>query len=127
MPKIEHHAPRFYYEVWWKRDIPGSRWESYSIPKWEQGEYTVANTPTFEKYLVKVIAGNELGQARSPVREVEGYSGEDGGFYFLHLDGDFVENVLNYSFLLQYQPKVRRICRLFKYYQLPLRMCLGTV
>ncbi|XP_065202283.1 neuroglian isoform X2 [Planococcus citri] len=77
MPKIEHHAPRFYYEVWWKRDIPGSKWDNVAISKWEVGEHTVIGTPTFEKYLVKVIAGNELGQARVIPVEVEGYSGED--------------------------------------------------
>lgn len=83
MPEIEHHAPRFYYEVWWKRDIPGIRWESQTIPKWEVGEFVVHNVPTFEKYLVKVLAGNERGQAKVPAVEVEGYSGEDSKFPYL--------------------------------------------
>lgn len=81
MPEIEHHAPRFYYEVWWKRDIPGIKWETQTIPKWEQGDFVVRNTPTFEKYIVKVIAANERGQASATAREIEGYSGEDGNFF----------------------------------------------
>ncbi len=77
MPQIEHHAPHFYYEVFWRRNIPGATWESQKVNRWETSEYVVYNVPTFVEYEVKVTANNEKGQAREPAKSVIGYSGED--------------------------------------------------
>lgn len=81
MPQIEHHAPHFYYEVSWRRNIPSYSWENEKITKWEQAEHVVFNVPTFVQYEVKVTAHNERGQANVPAYPVNGYSGEDGEFY----------------------------------------------
>jgi len=79
MSQIEHHAPHFHYEVWWKRNIPGTSWDNpVKLTNWKQGEYVVNHVPYFQEYVVKVIAYNEKGQAKAPAQEVIGYSGEDG-------------------------------------------------
>jgi hypothetical protein len=83
MSQIEHHAPHFYYEVYWKRNIPGASYETpVKLTNWKQGEYVVNHVPTFQEYVVKVIAFNEKGQASEPVQEVIGYSGEDSEYLF---------------------------------------------
>lgn len=82
MPQIEHHAPHFYYDVSWKRNIPGATYENVKITRWQDGEYVVDNVPTFQEYVVKVVAHNERGQSRAPEQEVIGYSGENGKIPF---------------------------------------------
>lgn len=77
MPEIEHHAPRFHYQVSWKRDIPGSNWASEDVLDWRVNKKEIPNQPTFQPYIVKVTAINERGVSAVPPKEVLGYSGED--------------------------------------------------
>jgi neuronal cell adhesion protein len=76
MPEIEHNAPRFQYRVYWRRDIAGD-WNQEDIYDWLRNELLVDNQPTFQKYRIKVVAINEMGEANVASREVIGYSGED--------------------------------------------------
>lgn len=80
MPEIEHNAPRFQYRVYWKRDISGDQWNTQDIVNWKQSELVIPNLPTFEKYVIKVVAINEKGEANVAPKEIIGYSGEDGNF-----------------------------------------------
>lgn len=84
MAEIEHNAPRFQYRVYFKRDIQGVEYEYRDISDWRQSEVTIPDQPTYERYLIKVVAMNELGVADVAPQEVIGYSGEDGK-YLLHL------------------------------------------
>lgn len=77
MPQIEHNAPHFQYRVSWKRDIPAAKWESQDIFDWEQSNILIEDTPTFQKYRIKVVAINEMGESNTAAKEVIGYSGED--------------------------------------------------
>lgn len=81
MPQIEHHAPMFHYEVFWRLAAPGNAFTSQKITRWETSEYVVHNVPTFVQYEVKVTANNIRGQAREPAKSVFGYSGEDCEFF----------------------------------------------
>lgn len=77
MPEIEHNAPHFKYSVSWKRDIPAEKWENQEIYDWEQENILIDNQPIFQKYRIKVVAINELGESNTAAKEVIGYSGED--------------------------------------------------
>ncbi|XP_031786698.1 neuroglian isoform X2 [Nasonia vitripennis] len=77
MPQIEHNAPKFKYQVYYKRDIPGEDWRIEEITNWKQNTLVINNQPTYQKYKIKVGALNEKGECREPPQEVIGYSGED--------------------------------------------------
>ncbi|XP_026272122.1 neuroglian isoform X2 [Frankliniella occidentalis] len=77
MPEIEHNAPRFMYRVYWKRNIPGETWNSDDINDWHRNYLVIRNQPTFQEYLIKVVAINQKGEANVAPKEVVGYSGED--------------------------------------------------
>ncbi|XP_034235912.1 neuroglian isoform X2 [Thrips palmi] len=77
MPEIEHNAPRFMYRVYWKRNIPGETWNSDDINDWHRNHLIIRNQPTFQEYLIKVVAINGKGEANVAPKEVIGYSGED--------------------------------------------------
>ncbi|XP_073993820.1 neuroglian isoform X3 [Rhodnius prolixus] len=77
MPEIEHNAPKFQYRVYWKRGVTGETWSSHDITDWKKSEHIVPNLQTFEKFFIKVVAINELGEANVSPTEVVGYSGED--------------------------------------------------
>ncbi|XP_008200376.1 neuroglian isoform X4 [Tribolium castaneum] len=77
MPKIEHNADKFQYRVYWRRDIPGERYESRDITDWRVKQFVVDNQPTFQQYRIKVVAMNEKGEANVAPKEVIGYSGEN--------------------------------------------------
>lgn len=76
MPEIEHNAPKFQYKVFWKRDIPGQNFTVVDVYDWRQDRFVVDNQPSFQRYRIKVIAMNELGEADVSPKEVVGYSGE---------------------------------------------------
>ncbi|XP_065208503.1 neuroglian-like [Planococcus citri] len=63
MSELDHNGLGFYYDVSWKADTPKSIWESQTISNWEIGEHTVPDVPGNTKFLVKVTAGNEIGEA----------------------------------------------------------------
>ncbi|KAL0850772.1 hypothetical protein ABMA28_006704 [Loxostege sticticalis] len=77
MPQIEHNGPGFYYLVSWRRNITGQPWEEQQVRDWQQTEYVVHNTPTFQPYKLKVIAVNSKGTSNVTPVEVIGWSGED--------------------------------------------------
>lgn len=77
MPEIEHNAPHFQYRVYWKRDIPAEKYNTEDIFDWEQSSILIRDQPTFQKYLIKVVAINEQGESSTAAKEVVGYSGED--------------------------------------------------
>lgn len=77
MPEIEHNAPHFKYSVSWKRDIPAEKWETQEIYDWTQYNILIDNQPVFQRYRIKVVAINEMGESNTAAREVIGYSGED--------------------------------------------------
>jgi len=76
MPQIQHNAPKFKYRVYFKKDEPNEQWTIEEIPNWRQKELLIQNTPTFQKYRIKVIAHNQIGEANVAAEEVVGYSGE---------------------------------------------------
>lgn len=78
MPEIEHNAPRFFYRVFWKKDVPGAQYNTDDIIHWKKAELVIDNQPTFQPYRIKVVAINEKGEANVAPKEVIGYSGEDG-------------------------------------------------
>ena len=55
MPQIEHNGPGFYYSVSWRRNITGAAWSDVQVPDWQQDEYVVLDTPTFQPYKIKVL------------------------------------------------------------------------
>ncbi|XP_058977900.1 neuroglian isoform X2 [Musca domestica] len=77
MPEIDHNGPNFQYRVSWKRDIPAANWENKDIYNWEQDSLVIEDQPTFVRYLIKVVAINQMGQANVAAEEVVGWSGED--------------------------------------------------
>lgn len=77
MPEIDHNAPQFHYRVSWKRDVSGNDWNKQDIYDWKLGEYLVRDTPTFQRYKIRVQAVNEKGESNVAVKEIEGFSGED--------------------------------------------------
>lgn len=54
MPQIEHNGPGFHYQVAWRRDIPGQQWNEQQLRDWQNTEFLVPNTPTFQPYKIKV-------------------------------------------------------------------------
>ncbi|XP_067001681.1 neuroglian isoform X2 [Anabrus simplex] len=77
MAEIEHNAPHFMYRVSWRRDIDGEVWNSEDIRDWQKSELIIRDQPTFQRYRIKVVAFNEMGEANVAPQEVIGYSGED--------------------------------------------------
>lgn len=69
------------YRVYWKRNIPGETWNSDDINDWHRNHLIIRNQPTFQEYLIKVVAINGKGEANVAPKEVIGYSGEDGECY----------------------------------------------
>lgn len=78
MPQIEHNAPRFMYRVYYKRDIPGEKWNIQDINDWRKNSLQVDNQPTYQRYKIKIVAINERGESRAMPDEITGHSGEDG-------------------------------------------------
>jgi neuronal cell adhesion molecule len=64
MPEIEHNADKFQYRVSWKRDIAAETWNTEDIFDWTQSELLIRDQPVFQKYKVKVVALNRLGEAK---------------------------------------------------------------
>lgn len=77
MAQIEHNGPQFHYRVYWQKDIPTDNFEHVDIKNWTQNSLMINEQPVFQKYRIKVVALNELGQANVTPNEVIGYSGED--------------------------------------------------
>ncbi|XP_063975708.1 neuroglian-like isoform X2 [Diachasmimorpha longicaudata] len=77
MPQIEHHAPKFIYKVYYRRDVPGQEWTKVEINNWRTNRLEVDNQPTYQRYQIKVVAQNEIGESRVVPDIVMGYSGED--------------------------------------------------
>lgn len=77
MPQIEHNAPHFQYRVYWKRDVAAEKWNTEDIYDWEQSNILISGQPTFQRYRIKVVAINEMGESNMAAKEVIGYSGED--------------------------------------------------
>lgn len=77
MPEIEHNAPHFQYRVYWKRDIPAEKWNTEDIYDWKQSNILIRDQPTFQRYKIKVVSINEMGESNAEAKEVTGYSGED--------------------------------------------------
>jgi neuronal cell adhesion molecule len=80
MPEIDHNAPQFHYRVSWKRDVAGAELQKQDIYDWQKGEFLVSETPTFQRYKIRVQAVNEKGESNVAVKEVEGFSGEDSEY-----------------------------------------------
>ncbi|XP_063707327.1 neuroglian isoform X2 [Culicoides brevitarsis] len=76
MPEIEHNAEGFQYRVYWRRDLAGE-WNQEDIYDWQRNELVIDNQQTFQKYRIKVVAINKMGEANVAAKEVIGYSGED--------------------------------------------------
>ncbi|XP_057339173.1 neuroglian isoform X3 [Microplitis mediator] len=77
MPQILHNGPKFQYRVMWREDIPGKEWERKDISNWRINRYVIDNQPTYQRYQIKVVAINEVGESRAEPKVVIGYSGED--------------------------------------------------
>lgn len=77
MAEIEHNAPNFHYRVSWQKDLKTDNWQHEEIKNWTQSSLVITDTPVFQRYRIKVIALNRVGQANVLAREVIGYSGED--------------------------------------------------
>ncbi|XP_050313304.1 neuroglian isoform X2 [Anthonomus grandis grandis] len=78
MPQIEHAGPGFKYRVYYKRDIPGKDFESpHEISDWTVKELLIPDQNSFQRYVIKVLAVNDIGEADVSPQEVIGYSGED--------------------------------------------------
>lgn len=78
MPQIEHNGPKFEYRVFYRRDISGEDWTTYSVHDWMRNTFVVGNQPTYQRYKIKVVAINEKGECKVQANEVIGFSGEDG-------------------------------------------------
>lgn len=77
MKQIEHNAPGFLYRVYWTKDSPNSRWSIKEITDWTQGQLIIDDQPTYQRYRIKIVAHNDLGEANVASDEVIGFSGED--------------------------------------------------
>lgn len=78
MSKIKHNGPGLRYKVYWKQDKPDQVWNSVEIADYNQREFVVKNQPSYQRYKVKVVASNEIGESRELQKKVVGYSGEGG-------------------------------------------------
>lgn len=77
MTPNEHHAPGFFYKVYWKRqDLENEPWSQKTISNWQQTQLQIDNTPTFKPYRIKIEAHNSRGQALLQATEQIGWSGE---------------------------------------------------
>ncbi|XP_014473407.1 PREDICTED: neuroglian isoform X2 [Dinoponera quadriceps] len=91
MPQIDHNGDKFMYKVYYKRDIPGLDWIPREVNDWRRNSLEIDNQPTYQRYKIKVISANVIGESKAMVDEVVGYSGEDvplqapGNFTLLHL------------------------------------------
>lgn len=78
MTQSEHHAPGFFYKVFWKRsDLENEPWNHKTINDWTQTKLVIDNTPTFKPYRIKVEAHNSRGQSLLQANEIIGWSGEN--------------------------------------------------
>ena len=77
MPKLEHNAPGFGYEVTWKAEGDDEA-TSRTIPNWEQGRFEVPVDGIYQPYQVSVGAFNRIGDAVVSPVPVSGHSGEAG-------------------------------------------------
>ena len=77
MRQIEHNAPGFHYKIYWKMDAPGENWNIEEIFDWKSSRLQIPDQPTYQRYTIKIVAHNDLGEANVAAKEVIGYSGED--------------------------------------------------
>ena len=77
MPEIEHNAPKFQYRIYWKRDLPGEKWNIKDEANWRLKELVIPNQQTYQRYKIRVVAHNARGEANVAAEEIIGYSGED--------------------------------------------------
>lgn len=51
MTPKDHHAPGFFYKVFWKREENDNEaWSQRIITDWKECKLVVENTPTFKPY-----------------------------------------------------------------------------
>lgn len=77
MRQIEHNAPGFHYKIYWKMDAPGHKWNIKELFDWKADRLAIEDQPTYQRYIIKIVAHNDLGEANVAAEEVIGYSGED--------------------------------------------------
>ena len=77
MKQIEHNAPGFHYKIYWKMDSPRHKWNIKEVFEWETNQLEILDQPTYQRYIIKMVAHNELGEANVAAEEVIGFSGED--------------------------------------------------
>ncbi|XP_046753210.1 neuroglian-like [Diprion similis] len=93
MPRTDRNGPGFKYRVFYKRDADGAEWTVTDINNWKLHKLQIDNLPTYQRYKIKIIAINDLGESRIAANEVFGYSGEDvpqqapGNFTLLNVTG----------------------------------------
>ena len=82
MPAIEWNGPEFRYIIeYYREDVDNPTRYTATIMKPEEYHYVVPNTvnvATYTPWTIRVKARNAVGDAIEPVKEVTGYSGEDG-------------------------------------------------
>ncbi|XP_066590095.1 neuroglian isoform X2 [Prorops nasuta] len=94
MPQIDHNAPKFMYRVYYKRDIPGEKWNIQDVHDWRRNNIIIDNQPSYQRYKIKVGSINERGESRIVPNEVFGWSGEDVP---LQAPGNFTVNQVKSS------------------------------
>ncbi|XP_046752371.1 neuroglian-like [Diprion similis] len=70
MPEIEHNGPEFKYQVYFKKDIPGTDWTRLAILNWTVEQIRVTDQPPNQRYKVKVTAMNYLGESWARPTEI---------------------------------------------------------
>lgn len=94
MSQIEHNGPGFQYKVSYKRDIPNLEWVTQYITDWRKSSLMVDNVPTYQRYRIKVSAMNDKGESKALVKEVIGFSGEDGNLLTLIYQYKYIKSRL---------------------------------
>lgn len=80
MPRTEHHAYGFGYQVLWKQEKPGCDWNFEIITNYTVCELVINNQPAYQRYKINVIAFNDMGKSSELPKQVIGYSGSDGKY-----------------------------------------------
>ena len=77
MSQIDHNGEDFEYVVTYRpRDDSSDSAVTKVVDDWMSNRIVISNQPTFQTYIITLIARNALGDG--PQNSVIGYSGEDG-------------------------------------------------
>ena len=91
MPQIEWNGDGFYYLIRWRKvpeneDEEEEEFDLFRVPfPAAYHQVLPGNFETYKEYVITVKAGNTVGESRTPVAEIHGFSGEDSKYCSLQV------------------------------------------